>query len=158
ILLLGVGLVSAWKLWPSSAIPEVPPNIDELDRSLLAAVRDGDHTKARSLLDQGAYVNARDETGDTALMQAALNSDSEMMRLLLQQSAYVNARNADGVPVLLRAVHDPDKVKTLLTRGARVEERAMVLAAMIPGSRRTLELLVRHGGSVNAEVGGYTAL
>src|SRR5262245_58680214 len=114
ILLLCVGLAGAWKLWPSSATPGVPPNIDELDRSLLAAIRDGDQTKARSLLDQGAYANARDETGDTALMQAALNSDSEMMRLLLQQGAYVNARNAVGVPVLLRAVHDPDKVKTLL--------------------------------------------
>src|SRR5262249_22563504 len=46
----------------------------------------------------------------------------------------------------------------LLRHGVRVDARAMVLAAMVPGSRPTLELLSGRGGDVNAGVGGYTPL
>jgi ankyrin repeat protein len=91
-------------------------------------------------------------------MQAALNADAEMVQLLLERGAEVNARGVYEVPALLRAVHDPKKVRILLGHGARVDERAMVIAAMAPGSRPTLELLILRGGNVNAEVGGYTVL
>jgi ankyrin repeat protein len=130
----------------------------ELSAALLTAVREGDHTTARALLDQRADLRARNEVGDTALMQAALNGDKEMMQLLLQRGADVNARGVYDVTVLLRAVHDPNKVQLLLRHGAGVDDRAMVLAAMAPGSRKTLEQLFHRGGNVNAAVGGYTAL
>src|SRR5262249_37693593 len=61
-------------------------------------------------------------------------------------------------PALLRAVHDPAKTKLLLERGARVDARPMVIAAMVQGSRTTLEILLRYGGDVNADVGGFTPL
>jgi ankyrin repeat protein len=91
-------------------------------------------------------------------MQAALNSDREMMQLLLQRGADVHARGVYDATALLRALHDPNKVELLLHHGARVDERAMVLAAMSAGSRRTLELLSLRGGNFNANVGGYTSL
>jgi len=138
--------------------PEALPNYQDLDRSLLAAVRAADHAKVQVLLDQAANVNARNEVGDTALMQAALNADTQMMQLLLQRGADVNARSVYGAPALLRAVHDSSKVELLLKHGAQVEDRTLVIAAMVPGSRRTLELLSLRGIDVNVEVGGFTPL
>jgi ankyrin repeat protein len=156
--LLGVALLIAAKYWPFALTPPALPHRKPLDHSLLAAIQDGDHTTVRALLDQGADVKARNEVGDTALMQAALNADSEMLRLLLQRGADVQARGVHEITALLRALHDPKKVQLLLDHGAGVDDRAMVLAAMAPGSRKTLELLSLRGGDVNANVGGYTAL
>src|SRR5262249_56244895 len=77
-LLLAVGLAAAWRFWPSP--PPCPaPDQDELKRALFVAIRDGDHTQVRDLLDQGADVEARYEAGDTALNQAALNADTSMI-------------------------------------------------------------------------------
>jgi ankyrin repeat protein len=157
-LLVGIALIIATKSWRSVSAPIALPNPKELDKALLAAVRDGGHATVQALLDQGADVKARNEVGDTVLMQAVLNADREMMQLLLQRGADVHERGVYDVTVLLRAVHDPYKVRLLLSHGARIDERAMVLAAMAPGSRKTLELLFSRGGSVNANVGGYTVL
>jgi ankyrin repeat protein len=136
----------------------VAPSYLELCNFLLIAVREGDHQKVSALLESGASANARNEGGDTALMEASLNSDLRMMRLLMEHGADINARGVYEVPTLLRAVHDPEKVELLLAHGARIDERAMVIAAMISGSKRTLQLIRLRGGSVNAQVGGYTAL
>jgi ankyrin repeat protein len=114
--------------------------------------------QVQALLNQGADVNTRNQIGDTALMQAALNADLTIMQVLLQRGADVNARGVYEVSALLRAVHDPAKVELLLDHGAHIDDRAMVIAAMVPGSRETLERLFQRGGRVNAEVGGYTAL
>jgi ankyrin repeat protein len=156
--LLAIALVLAVKYEWLAPAPTTTPNRSDLDASLLAAIRDGDHAAVQTLLDQGADANARNGLRDTALMQAALNSDREMMRLLLRRGAEVRARGVYDVTVLLRALHDPAKVELLLQQGARIDDRAMVLAAMSAGSRKTLELLHQRGGNVNASVGGYTVL
>jgi ankyrin repeat protein len=155
---LGVALVLAAKYWRIVPAPAALPNRSNLDQALRAAIREGDHATVQALLDQGADVEARNELGDTALMQAALNADREMMQLLLQRGANIHSRGVYHVTPLLRALHDANKVRLLLRHGARVDERAMVLAAMSAGSRQTLELLSGHGGNVNANVGGYTVL
>jgi ankyrin repeat protein len=143
---------------PAVDVPAAPVDRKARDKSLVAVVRVGDHEAVRVLLEQGADVNARNDVGDTALMQAVLNADADMVRQLLQRGAAVNARGVYEITALLRGVHDANKVALLLRHGARVDERAMVLAAMVPGSRRTLELLSDAGGDVNASVGGYTVL
>jgi ankyrin repeat protein len=157
-LLLCGALAVATKGRRAPAPPAAPPNYQELDKALLAAIRDGDHAAAGALLDQGADVEARNEYGDTALMQGVLHADVEMVRLLLQRGANVHARGVYEATALLRAVHDANKVRLLLRHGARVDDRAMVLAAMTPGSRKALELLALRGGNVNTSVGGYTVL
>src|SRR5262249_28142594 len=86
------------------------------------------------------------------------NADAAMVRLLLEHGADPNARSPQGDPVLLRAIHDRDKVRLLLDRGARVEDRIVVSAAGLPGSRPTLELLLRAGGRLDVDVGGFTPL
>jgi len=156
--LLWIAFIVATPFWLVSSSPNERTDRKDLNRTLLAAIRDGDHEAVGALLDRGANVNARNEMGDTALMQAALNSDQEMVQLLLHRGADVRARGVYDVTALLRALHDPGKVELLLHHGARIDDRAMVLAAMIPGSRQTLELLLRQGGNVNANVGRYTVL
>src|SRR5713101_23526 len=158
IFLICAGLAIVWKFRPPAASPPTSPSWKASDKALLSAIRDGDHAKVQSLLDNGAYVNAHDDNGESALMQAAVNSDAQMMRLLLQHGADVNHRRPHGDLVMMLAVHDPDKVRLLLEHGARVEDRAMLLAASLPDSRPTLELLIRGGGNVHVNMGGVTAL
>jgi ankyrin repeat protein len=154
-LLLGIGLTIAAKHWVVA--PRAVPDRQALNKALLAAIRDGDHFTVQSLLDQKADIEARNEVGDTPLMQAALNADSDMVQLLVQRGANVNGRGVYDVTALLRAIHDPNKVQLLLSRGARLDSRVMVLAAMVPGSRETIAQL-GWGADVNAEVGGLTPL
>ncbi len=158
VFLLWIAFIIATPFWLISSAPNERPARKDLNKALLAAIRDGNHETVEELLDRGANVQVHNEVGDTALMQAALNADQEMVQLLLRRGADVRARGVYDVTALLRALHDPNKVQLLLHRGARVDERAMVLAAMIPGSRQTLELLFRRGGNVNANVGRYTVL
>jgi ankyrin repeat protein len=157
ILCLCTALLIVTRYW-QPAPPPAARQYQNLSKPLLAAIRDGDHATVESLLEQGTEVDARNGVGDTALMQATLNADTEIMQLLLQHGADVNARSVYGATALLRAVHDSNKVKLLLDRGARIDERDLVIAAMVPGSRKTLEMLLRSGGNVNAAVGGYTPL
>lgn len=157
-LLLEIALIVATKFWLLSSAPSATLSREDLDKALLEAIRDGDHATVRALLDQGADVKARNGLRDTVLMQAALNADREMMQLLLQRGADVHARGVYDVTALLRALHDTNKVELLLRHGARVDERAMVLAAMSADSRKTLEPLSLRGGDVNSSVGGYTVL
>jgi len=155
---LALVLIIAAKYRLFAPAPAATSHPKEGAPSFLAAIRDGDHATVKALLDQGADIEARTEVGDTPLMQAALNSDTEMMQLLLQRGANVNARGLYDTTPLLRAIHDPNKVQLLLRSGARIDERAMVLAAMVPGSRQVLEMLAEQGSNVNASVGGYTPL
>jgi ankyrin repeat protein len=156
--LLCACLVIVWIARQHRPLSPAVPTGSELEEALFRAIRDGDHAVVQQLADQGANLNARNELGDTALMQAALNADTRMVHLLLQRGAEVQARSRSGDGVLMRAVHDRDKVKLLLDRGAPVEDRPMVFAATLPGSRPTLELLLRSGGKINAKAGGVTPL
>jgi ankyrin repeat protein len=158
-------IVGAWRF--HSLTPGLPQETSgtgnwsdqgALDKSLLEAIRDGDRTQVRRLLQQGASANAHDEAGDTALMRAALYADLEMMRVLLDSGADVALRGQGGTPSLLRTTHDPDKMRLLLDRGAPVDDFAMLAAASVPGSRGTLELLLAHGGKARTSMPAYSAL
>src|SRR5579875_1569882 len=129
VFLLWIAFIIATPFWLISSAPNERPARKDLNKALLAAIRDGNHETVEELLDRGANVQVHNEVGDTALMQAALNADQEMVQLLLRRGADVRARGVYDVTALLRALHDPNKVQLLLHRGARVDERAMVLAA-----------------------------
>jgi ankyrin repeat protein len=161
--LVALTLYGAWKfgglIRSAPSVAPTPANgQNELGSLLLAAIRDGDSVKVQSLPEEGADVNARDETGGTALMESALYADVQIMRCLVAAGADVNAHSRDGATALLRAIHDPDKVRLLLAHGAQVDDRTVVAAARVPGSGATLEMLLAHGGSGQAEIQGYTAL
>jgi ankyrin repeat protein len=157
-----IAFVMAW----SCSAPLVPAaSKAPLNRALLTAIRQGDAAAVRSLLDRGADVNARDETGATALMHAALNADVALVQFLLRKGAEVNLRNRAGATALLWALHDPAKVKLLVDHGADVgvtvgaaHTTPVHLAAGIPGALPTLKLLLKKGARLKASASNFTPL
>ncbi|HSB11321.1 MAG TPA: ankyrin repeat domain-containing protein, partial [Blastocatellia bacterium] len=92
---------------------------------LMQAVMYGDAGSVRSLLDNGADPNIRNEAGATALMWAV--DDLEKTRLLLDHGADVNASSGDGRTPLLIAAGQPGSnavVKLLIDRGASLTAKS----------------------------------
>ena len=59
---------------------------------------------ARLLVEKGADVDARDDTGVTALMNAAWDQRLELVEFLIEKGADVNARDQDGKTALMWTV------------------------------------------------------
>jgi ankyrin repeat protein len=128
------------------------------DRTLLAAIRNGDKVSVQALFAKGASIHARDGSGATALMHAALNADTGMMRSLLDRGAHVNAESAGGATALLWALHDPEKVKLLLDHGAKVSEEAVFASVAVPRAGPVIRLLADAGADFNVSKKGFTPL
>ncbi len=97
--------------------------------ALHLAARDGDASRVRALLDQGADVNAAvrsrekrsPEWGSTPLHYAVRDGHVEIVRLLIEKGADVNAGNDRGVTPLHRAIHNDEIVKLLIDAGAKID-------------------------------------
>ena len=70
------------------------------DGSLHGAVRLGDASQVRSMLDQGLDIGQRDATGRTALHLAAERGDGELVALLLSRGAEGLATTSEGATPL----------------------------------------------------------
>src|SRR5262249_54751424 len=73
------------------------------DNPLIAAIKQGDTARVRTLLQQHADVNARDLDGTTALDWAVRRDDVETVGLLLNGGASATAANRYGISPLLVA-------------------------------------------------------
>ncbi|MCS6777395.1 MAG: ankyrin repeat domain-containing protein [Chloroherpetonaceae bacterium] len=95
------------------------------DRTFLDAVLRGDTTAVQHMLNAGANIEARNDSGRTALALAALKSNETMVLLLLDRGANVNARDPAGMTPLMWAAFggNPRIVQALLDRGADVHAR-----------------------------------
>ena len=87
---------------------------------VFTAVKTNDINDLKTLFDQGADPNSYDEDGDHLLMCAALYSSIDCMRLLIEKGCNVNAKNGLDETALMWAVHDLEKMKLLIERGADV--------------------------------------
>ena len=105
---------------------------------LMRAALDGDTESVRELINQGADINRRDDSGRTALMFAVVNRHYETMKVLLEHGADVNARSKQGGTALMGAAMDGElsMVQALLDKGAdlhatlsETNESAATLAA-----------------------------
>ena len=63
-----------------------------LDGATHDACRDGENL-VRQLLDEGAPVDEKDESGKTALMWASENGHTEVVRLLLSKGAAIDVKD-----------------------------------------------------------------
>jgi uncharacterized protein len=113
-----------------------------LAHSLLDAARAGDAPALLSLIDQGAPVNLRDGSGNSALMLAAYHGHAELVRELAARGADVDLKNdrgqsplagaafkgfADVAAVLLEAGADPHLGTPSALETARYFERAEIV-------------------------------
>lgn len=111
------------------------------------------------LLDQGADVHRRDDTGRTALHRAASVENFETVRILLERGADINAKAPPGFTALHEAVFKGrlSTIRRLLDFGADIEaaddmgQNALHWIISFPEhAPAVLEILLQYGANINA--------
>jgi hypothetical protein len=103
--------------------------VSDPTRRFIDAVRRGDTSTAKTMLDKGADPNTQWSTGHTVLMLACIGGKRDMAKLLLERGADVNYRNTrieDNCPTALFAAASfgsDQIVELLLSNGADVTVR-----------------------------------
>lgn len=140
------------------------------DEHLLQALVQGDAATARSLVEQGAWADARVEEGEhrgkTALMLAVQTGDVALVEQLLRAGASVEHDNGRGGTALMYAATsgDPAIVARLLEAGADLDRQAAngwtaLMLATVKGHRQVVAQLADAGADLDrADVYGWTPL
>lgn len=131
------------------------------------AARAGQTGAIKTLVQHGAKINGKDDTGGTPLMYAVTDSKREdVIELLLDLGASIDAQDKLGLTALDRAAFDGDGklAALLLKRGAQLnvgngERRSSPVGKCISsGNIEVLKLLLQAGADVNAPIGGNSPL
>ena len=128
------------------------------DLSLVETARNNDSERLRSLVEQGADVNAAWGDGTTALHWVSYWDDVESSDLLIRAGADANATTDLGVTPLWPASLNgsPAMVRRLLRAGANPNAslllgETLVMTAARSGNPEVVELLFAAGADVNAQ-------
>jgi len=138
------------KAVPKGELDTLLPNGNTL---LHQAVIRHDLTFAEALLEAGAKVDSKSESGETPLSLAAI-SRQDMSLLLMRKGADISLVEPDHRPTLLRFAlnkHDLPLIDKLLASGVRLSEPDLdrEFSAMISFHQRdTLQLFVKHGFNI----------
>ena len=103
-----------------------------LNDKLWEAARTGDAAAVKSLLEQGADVNAKFRYGQTALFKAAERGHAEVVRLLLERGADANVKDTFyGATPMTWAVDKGhvEAVRALLAKGAEGVDDVLMAGA-----------------------------
>ena len=158
-----VGRLVGWLvlLWPAAGLAA------GAGEQLLEAVRNGDTTAVRALVEQGVDVTVPEGDGATALHWAAYADDVETADLLIRAGAGVDATNDLGVTPLwvAGANGSAEMVARLLAAGANpniapATGGTPLMRAVRTGNAAAVEALLAAGADVNASEGsrGQNAL
>lgn len=134
------------------ALPIVLMGCARQKDSLLRAAQDGDPSRVRKLLNDGADINAKDQRTLTSLMYATVNNHKDIVQVLLDRGADVNVRNDLGETALTLAAREghSEIAQALLHKGANVNVRdndglAPVVYAAQYSHPATLKILLDEG-------------
>lgn len=88
---------------------------------LMQASIEGNLEEVKSLIRNGADINAKDKYGDTALMGASREGNLEVVKFLVQKGANINVKNEDGNTALMEALGEGnlEVVQYLKSKGAK---------------------------------------
>jgi ankyrin repeat protein len=149
---LGIGvIVAAFLASTAGAFSSNAPVAD-------AAMR-GDHTTVRTLLQQGADVNASHGDGMSALHWAAERGDAALVEMLIYAGANAEAVTRIGqyTPLHLASrAGQARAVAALISAGARIEAKTTTSGvtplhlAASSGNAESVRLLIEKGADVNA--------
>ena len=138
-----------------------------VDAQLLEAARIGDTAAVQQLLQKGANIEAKDESGRTPLMVADIYNSTNVMKLLLDKGANIEAKDKfDKTPLIDAANYgNAEVVKLLLDKGANIEAKisydgdTALIRASDEGRSEMVKLLLDRGANIEArKENGQTAL
>jgi ankyrin len=138
-----------------------------VDVPLVDAVRSGDASAVRVLLESGVDVNATTPDGATALLWAVHTDHPELVELLLEAGADAGITNRYGVgPASLAAENGNASIlERLLEAGVYADQalpggETLLMTAGRTGEPETVRTLLAHGADPNHQEmsGGQTAL
>src|ERR1700722_5135024 len=133
----------------------------DVDRSapIVEAAKKGNEAMVELLLNHGAAVDSRDNTGEVALSYAGANGFMTVCRTLVAHGADVNAKNNSGSTPLQFAVESGQlsAAEFLITNKAQIEVRASgtgmspLTSAVRSGETDMVKLLLDHHADANVE-------
>jgi uncharacterized protein len=131
------------------------------------AARGGDLEKVRTLIEEGAAIDAQSERGETPLILATLAGQAEVAELLIAKGAAIDGRNAGGFTPLHAAAYAGDVAiaELLIEHGADINDAqnkagvTPLFPAIEENHKGVAELLIANGADLGSiERHGYTAL
>lgn len=127
------------------------------DRSLFLAVANGNLSKARVSLHDGANPNATNDMGQLPVLIAVRRKDHSMLKLLMEHGADLRATTQDNLyPMALAAIMgDIEAVRFMGAYCADFEspvetEPSALEHALISGQLITAQELIRHGADIES--------
>lgn len=134
------------------APPAMAAAADRKSPPIVEAVKAADLFAVRTLLGQGAPVNAMDNWHRTLLIIAVQQEDRDMVDFLLARGADCNAANKNGITALIAAAQRDhyDVIERLVRAGAEVNQAdrmgwTPLMWAVYRNSRAAVQLLIAHG-------------
>jgi ankyrin repeat protein len=123
-LLILLGCLGGCQWFQAPPDPDERPEVEEANRRMLTAIRQGDAEEVRRQIIAGAEVNLEGpvQTRPIPIMVAARRGDPAVMRVLMEAGADVNVRDAMGATPLMHAAWEghAEAVRMLVGAGAEV--------------------------------------
>lgn len=123
---------------------------------LIEALNNKMYLRIRSLLDQGADLEKKDDTGRSPLTLMVISGNVDMVRLLLRYGSNINSIDDNGYTALHYAVESGQYniAEILILEGAETNsinnaEKTPVYLALKNNDIQMTELLIRNGGELD---------
>ena len=136
-----------------------PEEKRKMDSDLIKAVRAADKARVLELLESGADVDAKDDSGNTTMMYAILRGGAEIVKILVDNGVCMDDDVCSGnrITALMGAAKwgMTEIAMVLIGMGADVNfigHRGMtaLMQAASNGQTETAEMLIANGAEINA--------